>query len=532
MAEDVRVQVLFLVIVLGVTVLVGTTVGRRYSVAPPVLLILSGGLLALAPPLAEVELPPEAVLGLFLPALLYWESLNTSLREIRINLRVIILSAVVLVLATMASVAYALQAVGVAASAAWILGAVLAPTDASAVAGLAKRMPRRTLTTLRAESLINDGTALVLFAVAVGSLAGKAVPSALEFVGRLGWASVGGVLAGLGAAGVVIMIRRRLDDPLREGGLSILTPFAAFLLAEVLQASGVVAVVVAGLSLTQASPRVVRARSRVQAFAFWELGTFMLNGSLFVLVGMQIPRAVRAIDADAVPRTLGVAALAATTVILTRLLWVHAATAVIRAVDRRAVQRTRRVGWKARTASGWAGFRGAVSLAAALAVPTVLPDGTRFADRDLIVFTTVVVIVVTMLVQGLTLPMVIRWAGLTEDDGRADETLQAQIEATQAGLDGLDEIGKELDAPQDMLDRLRADYEDHLQTIRAKEDEHSEAHRMERLERHLRLNVLERKRRAVTAMRDANTIDDIVLRDLQAAMDIEEMRLLGPASSE
>ncbi len=525
-------EALFLVIVLGVTVLVGTTVGRRYSVAPPVLLILCGGLLALAPPLAEVQLPPDAVLGLFLPAILYWESLNTSLREIRANLRVIILSAVVLVVVTMASVAYALQAVGVAASAAWILGAVLAPTDASAVAGLAKRMPRRTLTTLRAESLINDGTALVLFAVAVGALAGGAMPGPLQITGQLVWSCAGGVAAGLVTAGIIILIRRRLDDPQREGGLSIITPFAAFLLGELLHASGVVAVVVAGLALTQASSRVIRARSRVQAFAFWDLGTFMLNGSLFVLVGMQIPRAVRAIDDAAVPRALGVALLAAVVVIVTRLLWVHLATAVIRLVDRRAVQRTRRVGWKARTANGWAGFRGAVSLAAALAVPSVLPDGGRFGDRDLIVFTTVVVIVVTMLVQGLTLPMVIRWAGLTEDEGRADETLQAQLVATRAGLAALDGVGRELGAPQDMLDRLRADYEDHLQAVLARSDEQSEAHRMQQLERRLRLRVLHHKRRAVTAMRDANTIDDIVLRDVQAAMDIEEMRLLGPGPSE
>ncbi|GGM55426.1 Na+/H+ antiporter [Dactylosporangium sucinum] len=524
-------EALFLVIVLGVTVLVGTTVGRRYSVAPPVLLILFGGLLALLPPLAEVELPPDAVLGLFLPAVLYWESLNTSLREIRANLRVIVLSAVVLVIATMAAVSYALQAVGVTAAAAWILGAVLAPTDASAVSGLAKRMPRRTLTTLRAESLVNDGTALVLFAVAVGTLGGAAMPGPLELTWRLAWSSVGGVLAGLVTAGAVILVRRRLDDPRREGGLSILTPFAAFLLAELLHASGVVAVVVGGLVLTQASPRVVRARSRVQAFAFWDLGTFMLNGSLFVLVGMQIPRAVRAIEHSAA-RALGIAALAAVTVIVVRLLWVHVMTGVIRAVDRRAVQRARRVGWKARTANGWAGFRGAVSLAAALAVPTALPDGTPYADRSLIVFTTVVVIVVTMLVQGLTLPMVIRWAGLTADDGRAGEALQAQIEAARAGLSALDDVARELGAPRDMVDRLRAEYEDHLQDVRARTHKDGEAYRMQHLERRLRLRVLTRKRQAVTAMRDANTIDDIVLRDLQAAMDIEEMRLLGPAPSE
>lgn len=530
--QDVRMEAVLLVVVLGVTVLIGTTIGQRYSVASPVLLITFGALLALLPPLSGVVLPPDAVLVLFLPAILYWESLNTSLREIRANLRTIILSAVVLVVVTMIAVSYSLQALGVAASAAWILGAVLAPTDASAMAGLAKRMPRRSLTTLRAESLINDGTALVLFAVAVGALIGGGPPGPFSLAGSLVWSSAGAVLAGLAVGGAVISVRRRLDDPQREGGLSMVTPFAAFLLAEVVHASGVVAVVTCGLLLSFAGPRVIRARSRVQASAFWDLATFMLNGSLFVLVGMQIPRAVQGIQSRPVLQTLGIAAAAAAVVILIRLLWVHAATAVVRTVDRRAAQRLRRANWKVRTASGWAGFRGAVSLAAALAVPVALPDGTPYADRDLIVFTTVVVIVVTMVLQGLTLPRVVRWAGLDGDKARADETRQAQIRAITSALDELDDAARMLDAPKDMVDRLRTDYEQYLRRVRAEELGDVQIREYEELERHLRLEVLSRKRDAVTAMRDVNQIDDIVLRDLQASMDIEEVRLIGPAAAD
>ena len=170
-----------------------------------------------------------------------------------------------------------------------MLGAVLAPTDAAAVTGLAKRLPRKLLTTLHAESLINDGTALVIFAVAVGLLSQSAEPGVLgigeEFVG----ASVGGVVAGLLVGAAVVLIRKRLDDPLREGALSVLTPFGAFLLADSVHASGVLAVVVAGLVLAYAGPRVIRARSRVLAYAFWDLTTFLINGGLFVLLGTQIP---------------------------------------------------------------------------------------------------------------------------------------------------------------------------------------------------------------------------------------------------
>ena len=190
----------------------------------------------------------------------------------------IVLSSVVLVIVSMAAVAWAAQALGVESRAAWVLGAVLAPTDAAAVAGLAKRLPRRTLTTLRAESLINDGTALVLFAVAVSSAVDGGRPGALGLAGGFLGSYAGGIGAGLLASAAIVFVRRRLDDPLREGAISVLTPFVAFLLAELVHASGVVAVVVAGLVLTHASPRVISARSRTLAFAFWDLATFLVNG--------------------------------------------------------------------------------------------------------------------------------------------------------------------------------------------------------------------------------------------------------------
>ncbi|WP_433305812.1 Na+/H+ antiporter [Actinoplanes sp. CA-030573] len=526
-------EALLLVVILGATVLIGTTIGGRYRVAPPVLLIVGGALWALIPRLSDVTLPHEAVLLLFLPPILYYESLNVSLREIRANLRVILLQAVVLVIATTIAISYALQAVGVPSEAAWILGAVLAPTDAAAVAGLAKSMPRRTLTTLRAESLINDGTALVLFAVAVGALQGEGTPSVPMLAGEFAWSFAGGILAGLATGGGIVVIRRHLgDEPLRSGGLSVLTPFVAFLIAEVVHASGVVAVVVAGLVLAYAGPRVIQARSRFWSFAFWDLSTFLLNGSLFVLVGMQVPGAVRGIDSGAIRHALLVALTASVVAILTRLVWVHLAAWLIRLLDRRPVQRSRRVSWRIRTAGGWAGFRGAVSLAAALAVPAVLPDGTPYAERNLIVFTTVTVIVVTILVQGLTLPYVLRWAGLAGDETRENETRDARATAARAALDALPEIARSMDAPPDMVARIRSDYEEHLEELRAEGDHDGEAIRYEQVEHELRLAVLRRKREVVTALRDANRIDDYVLRDLQAGMDIEEIRLLGPASTE
>ncbi len=515
-------QGLVLVVLLSVTVLVGTTLGRRWDVAPPVLLIVLGALLGLAPALMRVHLQPNLVLLLFLPPILYYESMSTSLREARNNLRVIILAAVVLVIVSAVAVSYAAQALGVDSTSAWILGAVLAPTDAAAVAGLAKRMPRRTLTTLHSESLINDGTALVLFAVATDRLDGH-VPSAAGVVGLFAWSSVVGVAVGLAVAYATIPIRRRVTDPLRNGSLSVLTPFVAFLLAELAHASGVLAVVVAGLVLAHVNVTIVTPRARVETQAFWNLSTFLLNGGLFVFVGIQIPQAVRGLDSTTLSRASVIAVAVTAVVILTRMAWVHVVTWVIRAVDRRAIQRTRRAGWRVRTAIGWAGFRGAVSLAAALAVPATV-HGRPFVGRDLIVFVTAVVILLTMLVQGITLPAVVRWAGLQGDDARDDELRQAQLDATGAALQALPELAGEAGADDDLTTRLRAEYKQKLHALRAGEDGEEPA-RLLATERRLRLALLERKRAAATGLRNRNQIDDIVLRQLLSQLDLEEIRL-------
>jgi CPA1 family monovalent cation:H+ antiporter len=532
-----------LLVVLAVTVLVGTTIGGRYRIAPPVLLILMGSAWGLVPALSAVELNPDYVLFLFLPAILYWESLNTSLREIRANLRVIVLSSVVLVIVTMVAVSYAAQALGVHPAAAWVLGAVLAPTDAAAVAGLAKRMPRRLLTNLRAESLINDGTALVLFAIAVGIGVGESPPSPPEVALRFVGSYAGGIVAGLLVGRLVIRILRHLDDPLREGALSVLTPFTAYLAAETVHASGVVAVVVAGLLLSYAGPRVIRARSRTQAFAFWNIFTFLLNGGLFVFVGLQVPRVARDIDSTTMPHALVVALAITGVVIGTRLLWVHVASFLLRAIDRRAVQRARRVHWRTRTAAGWAGFRGAVSFAAALAVPTAVGSGD-FPDRDLIVFATAIVILLTIIVQGSTLPLVVRWARLPEDIARLQELELARATATQAALDALPRAAADIGVASETLERVRREYEERLESIHMVaeqafgagsgngSDGASRPLRAPDQLRMLKLAVLDAKREAVTELRDANRIDDIVLREIQAALDAEEVRLLGPVTSD
>lgn len=282
-----------LVVALGVTVLVCGVLARRFGVAPPVLLLACGALLGFAPALRGVHLPPDVVLLLFLPALLYWESLTTSLREIRSNLRVIVLLSTALVILTAWAVAATAHALGLGWGPAWVLGAAVAPTDATAVGTLAAVLPRRTLTVLRAESLVNDGTALVIYSLAVGITAGAEHLSALYTGWLLLRAYGGGALAGAVTAWLAVRVRRHLGDPLLENVAILLIPFTAFLLAEAIHASGVLAVVVCGLIMSQADPRVGHPGARQQSEASWSLAAFVLNGALFVLVGLELQSAVR-----------------------------------------------------------------------------------------------------------------------------------------------------------------------------------------------------------------------------------------------
>jgi CPA1 family monovalent cation:H+ antiporter len=268
------------------------------------------------------------------------------------------------------------------------------------------------------------------------------------------------------------------------------------------------------------------------SFAFWDIATFLINGSLWVFVGVQIPGAVRGIsNVDGGIRHAVLLALAVTGIVITsRIAWGEFTTVFLRTVDRRAVQRARRIGWRHRIVSHWAGFRGAVSLAAALAVPVTTHSGAAFPDRSLIIFVVSFVILVTVLVQGSTLPAVVRWAQMPQDVDHADELQLARCRGAEAALDALPVVAGELGVSPELLSRLQKEYEEHAALVRANGDDVAPNDAAERhdLLRQVRLGVLERKRQAITELRDQNRIDDIVLRELQTAMDLEEVRLLDP----
>ena len=397
-------------------------------------------------------------------------------------------------------------------------------------------LPRRSLTVLRGESIINDATALVLFAVTVHVAIGGSAIGPADLVARFIGSYLGGIASGLLVGGLVTLLRKRIDAPLEEGALSLVTPFAAFLLAQTMDCSGVVAVMVSALVLAYSGPVVIRARSRLQSFAFWDIATFLINGSLWVFVGVQIPGALRGIaNVDGGLRHATFIALAVTgAIIVSRFFWGELTTVLLRVVDRRAAQHTRRVGWRVRMVTVWAGFRGAVSLAAALAVPATTLSGAPFPDRSLIIFIVTVVILVTVLVQGSTLPTVVRWARMPDDVAHAEELQLARSRGTQAALDALPVVAREVGVSQEVLRRLQKEYEEHAALVMAQDDGSGTSDLAERtdLVRRVRLGVLEHKRREITALRNQNLIDDIVLRELQAEMDLEEVQLLDQADSD
>ena len=422
---------------------------RRLGVAEPLVLLVLGAVLGFIPYLSDVQLPPDVVLLLFLPALLYWESLNTSLREIRSNLRSILLQSVGLVFATAAVVAVIGHAFGLPVMIALALGAILAPTDATAVGIVAGRLPRRALTMLRAESLINDGTALVLYAVAVGAVVAQQHidlgDTVLRFLGSYGF----GIAIGLAVGLLAVAVRRQLNAPVLENTMSVLTPFLAYLPAELVHASGVVAVVTCGLTMSQVGPKVISARTRTQAFAFWQITTHILNGALFVLIGFQLHAVTDVFNASTWERTMLLGLLVTVGVIGTRLVWFYTVPYLLRMVDRRPAQRLRRVSARHRLPLAWAGFRGAVSLAAALALPLETESGAPLPDREIVIAVTFGVILFTLLAQGLTIPAVVRWAEMPPDPEEFREEALAEQKALKAALDALPEVAEELGTPME-----------------------------------------------------------------------------------
>ena len=522
------------------------TLANRIRVPYPILLVVSGLALAFVPPnvLPRYELNPEVVFVLFLPPLLFSSAYLTSWRDFKRNLRPIGLLAVGLVLVTTVAVAAVAHYVaGLQWAAAFVLGAIVSPTDAIAATAIAQRLgvPRRIVTVLEGESLLNDATGIVAYRIAAGVAAGAAFSlwgAGLQFV----VGSVGGIAVGLAAGWVVVRGFALLDDTPVEIVVSLLAPFAAYLTAEELPHlvwhellgfrgepffSGVLAAVAAGLYVGRSSPTILSPTSRLEGGAVWNVVVFLLNGLAFILIGLQLPTVLDDLRGYTNGELLLYAAVVSLTVILARVLWVFPATYLPRMVFRSIRERDPSPPWRNVVVISWGGMRGVISLAAALALPFETALGADFPQRDLILFLTFNVILATLVLQGLSLPFLIRALGL-EDDGSVErEETRARIESADAALARLEELTEEEWVREDTAERVRGMFGYRRSRFVARkmgvdEDGYEERSRSyQRLSRELLLA----QRNALVRLRNEGTIPDEALHRIERDLDLEETRL-------
>jgi CPA1 family monovalent cation:H+ antiporter len=492
---------------------------RRREWSEPLALVVVGIGLSFVPHLLEIELTPDLVLIGLLPPLLYAAAIRTSLVDFKANRRAIGLLSVGLVAFSTVVVGLAAWWVvpGTTLATGFALGAVVAPTDAVAATTVARRvgMPRRIVSILEGESMVNDATALVALNTAIAAISSSISPW------RVGWdfarEAGGGLLIGLVAALVLAMVRRHIDDPVLDTTLSFAAPYVAFLPAQEIHASGALAVVVTGLILGHKSPELQSASSRIAENINWRTVQFLLENVVFLLIGLQIRRLIsNVVDADLTWTQVVwpcVAVLGVT--IAARIVWMFGVVAVMRAL------RLRVWDWRVTTTVAWAGMRGVVTLAAVFLIPRDTPQ------RSLLALAAFTVVAGTLLVQGLTLPPLVRRLRLPGPD-LAEDALQAAglvTAAAQAGLAVLDEIATDADPPE-VLEELR-----HRATKRSNRIWEQLGRPQTELEppaatyRRLRLQMLSAERGSILQARDSGVYDDEVLRVALQQIDVEESML-------
>jgi monovalent cation/hydrogen antiporter len=508
-----------LVLLLLVLVTALTIIARRLTVPYPIVMVLGGLVLSTIPGLPEFELPPDLVFFVFLPPLLFAGGYFTSIREFKANLRPIVTLAFGLVIFTAAIVAvvayWLVPSLGWAG--AFALGAIVSPPDAVAATAIFQRVgvPRRIVTILEGESLVNDATALVIYRFAVAAVAAgtfSLIDAGMSFVVVL----IGGVAVGLvvGFAGEWLLANIR--DTAIAVTITLLAPYAAYLGAESIGVSGVLATVVAGL-LSRRATRRSSSDVRVVATGAWQILLFLLNGLVFMLIGLQLPSVLRGLTAD-LSHVATVTAAVCAAVVIARIVWVYPASYLPRLIP--AVARhDPNPPWQAVFVVGWSGLRGVVSLAAALALPASFPE------RDLILFLVFAVILVTLVGQGLTLPLVIKKLGVVSTADASHDEVHARGLTTEAAVARLEELRGQWPGHIELIDQLRDRY-----AHRARHDEqHHEdggAAEQELLEHGvIRREVIDAERRAALDLYERGVITEQVLRRLERDLDLEDLRM-------
>ncbi|CAO5160687.1 monovalent cation/hydrogen antiporter [Frankia sp. AiPs1] len=510
-----------IVLALVILATVVATFARRLSVPAPSLLVVAGVLVGLLPGVPQVRVAPDVVSVVVLPPLLYAAAEELSWRDLRAVQRPVTILALGLVVASAAAVGLlALAVTPLSADMAFVLGAVLASTDPVAVSALGRRLalPPRVQALVQAESLFNDATSLVLFRVAVGIAVTSGAISWVHVVGEFVWLAGGGAVVGALVAAGVTLIRRRTEDPVLETVIALVTPYTCYLLAERLAASGISAVVVAGVILGTQTADITTSRIRLQLHAVYGTVVFLLESVVFALIGLQLPTLIR--DLSRAGTWWPLAALAISgTLLAIRAVWVFPLSA---AMQRR---RGTRPSWRVPLVVSWAGARGVLPLAAALSIPLTDHAGHPLQDRELVLLLTATVIVMTLTVQGFTLAPLVRRTGiaLTSHDTIL-EGLRTRLQITYVALERLDQMTDLEVAPEVVIARLHRELTSRIDQLEAgrhngRPDPTADSYRW------LRRDLIAVESAELNRLYETGHISDTTRRNIQHALDLEDTGL-------
>jgi CPA1 family monovalent cation:H+ antiporter len=513
-------------LVIGGLMAVGVlaSLAARFNVPHAVVVVLGGLALGFVPGTPAIRLDPDVIFLIFLPPLIYAASFTFAAEDLKSNVRPIGFLAVGLVLATVGVVAVAAHVViGLAWPAAFVLGAVVSPTDPVAATGVLREIgaPGRLATILEGESLINDGTALSVFKLAAGALGAAAFHAwsgALEFV----WIVCGGTAIGLACGWISHRLRERVDGAQLEITLGLVTTYGAFFVADEIGVSGILASVAAGIWLGLHSMDLSSAEARLQTHSFWDTATFITESLLFLLIGLAFQDVVGRLDAYSAGELVGYSALVLAAIIATRFLWMFTVPYVLGVLER-GEGVTVRASVKERVVLSTAGMRGAVTVAAALSVPTAVGGGVVH-ERDLIILLAYATVVGTLVVPALALPAMLRRLGLAQGEEQRQQAREARLQLARAALKRADEIAETSDVPHDVVERVRDAYK---MMIRAEGPGPDREARDEsvRMYRELRRAAVEAEREELARIREERSVPGDTLRQIEYELDLVEARL-------
>jgi Na+/H+ antiporter len=523
----IRILVLLLIVIAAVAV-----VAARLKIPPAILLVITGVILALIPGLPTVKLAPEFVLLIVLPPLIYSSAVAMSWREFKFNLRPISLLAVGCVLfTTIAVAAVAHWWLGFSWPVGFVLGAIVSPPDAVAPLSIARKMqlPRRLLVVLEGEGLANDASALILYRFAVVAVS-SGVFSFGQAAGTFAAIVCGEILWGIGVGWLMLRLRHWVHDPRVEIVLSILTPFVAYWPPEYLGGSGVLATVTAGLYISWNGLRLISAETRLQGIFFWDLLIYLIEGSVFLITGLQARTLIAGIHGDSLSDLAVSAAVVCAVVIVARFVWMFPATYLPRWLFPAIARVDPSPPWQRPFLLAFTGIRGMVSLAAALAIPLTTENGAFFPDRDRILFLTFSVILVTLVGQGLMLPAVIRALGLANAGRRerhADrvEESAARRQAIEAAMERLNELATEQDLTHELVRALRTQLRDRLKHVEPRSAGDDDPERLIEPHEELECILIEAERRRVNDLYRDGKLKDEARRRIERELDLREAQL-------